>query len=169
MTATADPADVPPKKPSKKTSKLPLILGLVLAIAGGAGGFLAVRMGLLGVGGAVADTHAAEEAEPPPAPLQPMAFVAIDPLIINLPRASGREFLRFTTQLEVAPEHVAEVETLRPRIVDVMNGYLRAVEPADFEDQMILAQLRSQLLRRIQVVAGEGRVRDLLIIEFVLN
>ena len=82
---------------------------------------------------------------------------------------TGREFLRFTAQLEVVPDHLAEVESLRPRIVDVMNGYLRAVEPADFEDQMILSRLRSQLLRRIQIVTGEGRVRDLLIIEFVLN
>lgn len=166
MTATADPADVPPKK----KSKLPLILGVILALAGGAGGFLAVQMGLIGGNGTESeggqDTHAET---PAPVPLQPMAFVAIDPLVVNLPRATGREFLRFTAQLEVVPDHLAEVESLRPRIVDVMNGYLRAVEPADFEDQMILSRLRSQLLRRIQIVTGEGRVRDLLIIEFVLN
>jgi flagellar FliL protein len=32
-----------------------------------------------------------------------------------------------------------------------------------------MARLRAQMLRRIQVVTGEGRVRDLLITEFVLN
>jgi len=32
-----------------------------------------------------------------------------------------------------------------------------------------LLRLRSQMLRRVQVVTGEGRVRDLLIMEFVLN
>jgi flagellar FliL protein len=29
--------------------------------------------------------------------------------------------------------------------------------------------MRAQLLRRIQIVTGEGRVRDLLVTEFVLN
>lgn len=163
MTDVADPAVLPPKK----KSKLPLILGVVLMLAGGAGGFFAVSSGLLG--GHAEDAESAEEEAPLVAPLSPMAFVPLDPLIVNMPRSTGRQFLRFTAQLEVAPEHVAEVEAIRPRIVDVMNGYLRAVEPADFEDQMILGTLRSQLLRRIQVVAGEGRVRDLLIIEFVLN
>ena len=58
---------------------------------------------------------------------------------------------------------------LRPRILDVLNGYLRAVEVAELEDPSALVRLRAQMLRRIQVVAGEGRVNDLLISEFVLN
>ena len=37
-----------------KKSKLPLILGLVLALAGGGGGFAAVSSGLLPIGGAQA-------------------------------------------------------------------------------------------------------------------
>ena len=164
MTAVADPAEAPPKK----SSKLPLILGLVLAVVGGAGGFLAVRMGLL-AGGSHESADASHDDSVPLAPLGPMAYVAIEPLTINMPRSLGRQFLRFTVSLEVDPARVAEVETLKPRIVDVLNSYLRAIEPADFENQMILTELRAQLLRRIQVVTGEGRVRDLLIIEFVLN
>ena len=39
----------------------------------------------------------------------------------------------------------------------------------DIEDPAALARLRAQMLRRIQVVTGEGQVRDLLITEFVLN
>lgn len=160
MTAAADPTPAPVKR-----SKLPLILGLVLALAGGGGGFVAVQTGLLAGG---ADEEHAEEAQILP-PIAPVAYVAIDPLIVTLPRSSGRQYLRFVVQLEVAPEHLAEVEAIKPRIIDVMNGYLRAVAPADFEGQGVLEPLRAQLLRRIQVVTGEGRVRDLLIQEFLLN
>ncbi|MBC7156526.1 MAG: flagellar basal body protein FliL, partial [Rhodobacteraceae bacterium] len=32
-----------------------------------------------------------------------------------------------------------------------------------------LVRLRAQMLRRVQVVAGAGRVRDLLVNEFVVN
>jgi flagellar FliL protein len=56
-----------------------------------------------------------------------------------------------------------------PRIVDVMNSYLRAIDPAEFDDSAALVRMRVQLLRRIQIVTGDGRVRDLLVTEFVLN
>jgi len=164
MSVAADPAEVP----RKKSLKLPMMIGVALAILGGGGGFYLVRSGILG-SGAAQEPHAVEPDDHALPPLAALSYVAIDPLLVNLPRATGRQFLRFTAALEVPQDHAAEVESLRPRITDVMNGFLRAVEPADFEDQMILAELRSQLLRRIQVVTGEGRVNDLLIIEFVLN
>lgn len=164
MTATdADAADPPRKK-----GKLPLILGLVLALAGAGGGFFAVSSGMLGGGETAVDAPAeAPEADLPP--LAPAAFVALDPVVVNLPPDTGRRFLRFSAQIEVAPEHLAEVEGIRPRIADVLNTYLRAVALEDLESPAALTRLRAQMLRRVQVVAGEGRVRDLLVMEFVLD
>jgi flagellar FliL protein len=98
-----------------------------------------------------------------------LVFVPLDPLVISLPGNGGRVHLRFTAQLEVAPEYALEVEAVKPRIVDVLNSYLRAVRVAELEDPAILIKLRGQMLRRVQIVTGEGRVRDLLIMEFVLN
>jgi flagellar FliL protein len=69
----------------------------------------------------------------------------------------------------VAPEDAATVAALMPRVLDVLNTYLRAVQARDIEDPAALARLRAQMLRRIQVVTGDGQVRDLLITEFVLN
>ncbi|MFL9503735.1 flagellar basal body-associated FliL family protein [Rhodopseudomonas palustris] len=40
---------------------------------------------------------------------------------------------------------------------------------AEIEDPSAMARLRAQMLRRVQIVTGEGRVRDLLITEFVLD
>ena len=151
----------------KKGGKLPLILGLVLALVGGGGGFMAVQMGLLG--GGAEDAHGEEMAKAVPDPLAPVAFVPLDPVVISLPGSGSRAHLRISAQLEVPPEQQAEVESIKPRIVDVLNGYLRAVDLADLEDPAALMRLRAQMLRRIQVVAGEGRVNDLLIMEFVLN
>lgn len=168
MAAAADPAASPPRK----GSKLPLLLGLVLAVAGGAGGFFAVQAGLLGGGGA-GDSAAQAEAgsdggqgggqgEAPAA-----AFVELPPLTVNI--AGGERFLRFVGQVEVDPARLEEVTALTPRIVDVLNGYLRAVEPRDLESSAALMSIRSQLLRRVQVVAGGEAVRDLLVMEFVVN
>ncbi len=160
----ADEEEVEDEGPKKK-SKMPLIIGLVLALAGGGGGFYAVQSGML-FGGheeAAADSHV--EAEPMP----DVVFVPVDPLIINLGGRSRNQFLRFRASLEVGGAYEAEVTALLPRVLDILNGYLRAVDIKDLEDPSALIRLRAQMLRRIQTVTGEGQVKDLLIMEFVLN
>jgi flagellar FliL protein len=151
----------------KKSSKMPLIIGLVLALVGGGGGFFAVQSGLI-LGG---DAPAEEEDEPQAkvGPLPSISFVEIEPLVITLGRTANSQFLRFRAQLEVVEGYEADVTTLLPRVVDVLNSYLRAVEVAQLEDPAALIRLRAQMLRRVQIVTGEGRVRDLLVTEFVLN
>ena len=166
MTAEADLAEDAPSK----SSKLPLILGLILALAGGAGGFVAVKLGFIGAGSAEADTSDTSEVDAGSIPdLGQASFVPLDPIVVNLPNHSDYDLLRFTAQLEVPPNYLGEVEAIRPRIVDVLNSYLRAIEIVDLADPAALVTLRSQMLRRVQVVAGTGRVTDLLIMEFVIN
>ncbi len=150
----------------KKASKMPLILGLILAILGGGGGFMAVQMGF--IGGAQLEAPAEKPAEPAE-DLPDLAFVPLDTLVINLPPNARAQHLLFTAQLEVDPTYSDEVKELTPRIVDVLNGYLRAVQLSELEDPTSLLRLRAQMLRRVQVVVGEGRVKDILIMEFVLN
>jgi len=104
-----------------------------------------------------------------PAALPAIAFVPVDPLVISLGPGARAKHLRFTAQIEVASGHQAEVTLLMPRILDVLNSYLRAVSYRDLEDPAALVRLRAQMLRRVQIVCGEGRVRDLLVTEFVLN
>lgn len=163
MAEAATAADISAEGASAKKSKLPLILGLVAALLLGAGGFYATWSGLLGGG----DVEPAEAETA--GPLPEIAFVPVEPIIISLGPAARAKHLRFTAQLEVNRGTEADVALLLPRILDVINGYLRAVEVARLEDPASLVVLRAQMLRRIQLVTGQGRVRDLLITEFVLN
>ena len=150
----------------KKGSKLPLILGLVLAILGAGGGFYATSSGLL----LSSESTVSEQPEAPkPLGTKDVAFVPMDPIAISLPASSPYRQLRFRGELEVDYQYRSDVETTLPRVVDVLNTYLRAVEVEDLEAPASLTRLRSQMLRRVQVVAGPGRVNDLLIMEFVLN
>ncbi|MBL9050360.1 MAG: flagellar basal body-associated FliL family protein [Tabrizicola sp.] len=160
-TAEATVEDVP-----KKRSKKPLLIGLVLALLLGGGGFYATFSGMILGGGS--EDHATEE-DKVPGPLTGIAFVPLETIVVSLGADSGSEHLRFTAQLEVADTAEADVTLLAPRILDVLNSYLRAIDTASIEDPQAMARLRAQMLRRIQIVTGEGRVRDLLITEFVLN
>lgn len=159
MAEAETPQDAAPPKKSKK----PLLIGLVLMLLLGGGGFYATWSGLI-LGGheEPAEAHGPEA-------LPDIAFVPIEPLTISLGPAADNRHLRFTAQIEVEGAHKEEVTLLLPRVVDVMNSYLRALDLAVLEDPAALVKMRAQMLRRIQIVSGEGRVRDLLITEFVLN
>lgn len=152
--------------PAKK-SKLPLIIGAVLACAGAGGGFFAASSGL--ILGSDAAPEMAEEEPILVEPLNGIAFIELDPLVINLRQSSRTAHLRFVAHLEVNQQAESDVTLLLPRILDVLNNYLRAVDLEELEQPGSLIRLRSQMLRRIQIVAGEERVRDLLISEFVVN
>lgn len=169
-------ADAPASPAPARRARLPLVLGLVLALAGGAGGFLAVRAGWIGGAGHgagdshAADSHAASGSDGHGANASPeAAFVPLPPIVVNLPGAGPDRFLRFSAQVETAPADAEAVTALVPRIVDVLNGYLRAVSPEELAAPDALLRLRSQMLRRVQVVVGGTRARDLLVMEFVLN
>jgi len=191
--AVADPQEIP-----AKSGKKPLILGLVLALTGGGGGFYAASSGLIPFGRAAGEIgyvssdsqkggHGAESGNSnddvntqgdqvatgfhgePPMPHGKTVFVPVDPITISLHDSQAARHLRFRAQLEVNADFKNEVRAVLPRVTDVMNSYLRAIELKDLTGPMTLVRLRAQMLRRVQVVTGKGRVRDLLIMEFVLN
>ena len=159
MTDLADPTPTP-----RKGLRLPILTGLVLSIVGAGAGFLEVRAGT--ISGLLSGGHGDAEEH---APLGPVAFVPLDPIIVNLPDSFEERHLSMRASLEVVPGTTEEVTLLLPRVTDILNTYLRALQPSDFADPAMLDRLRSQMLHRIKLVTGEGRVRDLLIAEFVLN
>jgi flagellar FliL protein len=160
----SEPDSVETEDPMKK-SKLPLIIGLLLGLVGAGGGFFAVSSGLIMASESEGHDDKADHQEGMP----DVAFIPIDPLVISLRAPSQSRHLRFRAQLEVPAQFQAETEKLLPRVVDVLNSYLRALDTADFEEPAALMRLRAQMLRRVQVVVGQGRVNDLLVMEFVLN
>jgi flagellar protein FliL len=181
MAEAAQPVDTKTRK-----SRQPLILGLLLALAGGGGGFFAMYSGaldsLLGgrteqpeAGGHAAANEGGHGASDAPAAAHvamtpaEIGFVALDPITINLGPPAQARHLRFSSQLEVPTANAAEVRRLMPRIMDVLNIYLRALDPHELEEPAALLRLRGQMLRRIQIVTGPGMVNDLLVMEFVFN
>lgn len=183
MSAEADPEEE--SAPKKKGMLVPLVAGLVLALVGGGGGFWAVTSGPLasmfggiedmteasedGYGDSGSSDSYASEGDGYGGGYVDVAFVPLERVTISLAPDSSARHLIFAAQLEVAPEYSAEVTALTPRILDVLNSYLRVVGVDELSAPTSLARLRAQMLHRIQIVTGDGRVRDLLITEFVVN
>lgn len=161
MTNAPDtPADAT-NAPQKKLKKLPLIIGLLSAFGLGGAGFFATYTGL------ILDRPESLGRASPVA--TDFTFIPIENLSISLPAASGARVLRFSGQIEIAQSSEREMLQLHPRFVDLINTYLRAVEPADLEEPAVIFRVRAQILRRLQTIAGDGHVRDFLITEFVLS
>jgi flagellar FliL protein len=132
---------------------MPLLVGIVLAVLAGGGGFWAVTSGPLAPATAPPMEDAAEPETEDVAPVD-VVFVSLEPIVITLgPEVAGRH-LMFTAYLEVSPNHEAEVTRLLPRVLDVLNGYLRVIDLSELSDPTSLAVLRAQMLRRIQTVTG---------------
>ncbi len=156
----------------KKGLLAPLLIGVILAASGGGGGFWAVTSGPLAsdISGVQEhgeeDTHGHEETSSDPVDV---AFIELETMVIPLGAESSGRNLIFGASLEVQPEHQEEVTLLTPRVLDVLNSYLRVISISELSEPTSLARLRAQMLRRIQVVTGSGRVRDLLVTQFVVN
>lgn len=150
----------------KKGSKKPFLIGLILAVLAGGSGFYASWSGMILAG---SDQEYVSDVPKGPDALPDVAFVPVDPLIIGIQSESGSAHLRFRANLEVPKKYQEDVELILPRVVDVLNGYLRAVDTRDIENPAALSRLRAQMLRRVEIVTGKDRVNDLLVMEFVIN
>lgn len=149
-----------------------LLIGAILALVLGGAGFGAVYAGLLdplALTGGVSSKPAAGYGAGHGADAAEGIFLPLDPITVSLAPGQGPRHLRLTATIETAPGLLAAVETFKPRVLDVLIGYLRAVDTADLEDPAAMPRLRAQMLRRVQLVAGGDDVRDILITEFILN
>lgn len=138
-----------------------LVVGLPVVALLGAGGFY-IGYSMSGLPWQSAGTAAGTV-------LPEATFVPLAPVIINLgPSGSGRH-LRLAAEIEVVPAARTAVARLEPRIRDVVNGYLRALDLEQIEAAGALVRIRQHLLRRIRMITDPEQVKDLLITEFVVN
>jgi len=180
--------------PKKKGGSAMLLISIVVALLLGGGAGAAIFFGVVPIGGGEKSDHGESHGGSGAAATDDhggskkgrgakgasktsyhvdhagdVAFVTLDPLIISLgPEASARH-LKLTISLETSTDATEGVEVMTPRILDVLNTYLRAVEVRDLEDPSAMARLRAQMTRRVQMVTPPESVRDVLILEFVLN
>ena len=161
MTDSAEPsAAAPPPKRSRA-----LAVALVATVLLGGGSFAGIYTGLLPMPDELIGGDAAEAA----VPAVQAAFVPLDEMVITLGPDAAARHLKVRLVIEVEPGAEEVVGAISPRVMDVMNTFLRAVDEGDFEQPRRMMRLRAQMLRRVRMVAPAGTVRDVLVQEFVLN
>ncbi len=151
-----------------KSSKKLLILSAIAALVLGGGAFAVTYLGVF-QGGADEDVATVDDPYSASHSTDSIAFVPMEQFVVSLRRDAENRHLMFTAQLEVYSDQKDAVIYLMPRIRDVLNTYLSAVEASYIERPAGLMYLRGQMLRRAQIVTGSDMIRDLLVTEFVFN
>ncbi|MFY9288624.1 MAG: flagellar basal body-associated FliL family protein [Alphaproteobacteria bacterium] len=156
----------------KKLSKKMIIIMaasavLVLAAGGGAAFFL---MGKGGEEGAKAEAHGeagGEHGEPG----KHAVYFPLGDLLVNL-SGEGKHpnFLKVKISLELADEKdLPLMESIKPRIVDNFQVYLRELRIEDLRGSAGMYRLREELLMRVTEAAQPVRVRDVLFQEMLVQ
>jgi flagellar FliL protein len=184
--AAAAGAEPAPKGGGKK--KLLLILLPVLLLGLGAGlWFSGILPGLLGMGEAAAEDHAAPAAHaaapgsggghgapgaaPPPVPRSPPTFIDLPEIVANL-NAPGRRtsFVRLRAKLEISrAEDASAVQAAMPRLQDLFQTYLREVRPEELRGSAGTHRLREELISRANLAAAPARITDVLFVEMLVQ
>jgi flagellar FliL protein len=158
------------KKSGRKGGKA-LLLGLAALLllgGGGAGAYLLVP--------GVSDNmrkfmpgQAAVPAASAAAPLARPVFVELPEMTVTLPNGGRPRQLRLKLAVEVAADPAQPTPDIgNPRVYDSLVLYLRTLRDGELEGALAMDRLRGDLLRRLDLLLGEGRVRDVLVTGFVV-
>jgi flagellar FliL protein len=169
MSATI--TDVSAKKPKKKGRLL--LFGLAALLLMGGGGAAAWVL-VPGVQDAVRKivTGAAAEDETAEAPANPALrpiFVELPEMTLTLPNGGRPRQLRLKLAMEVNGDPAQpQPELMTPRVYDSLILYLRTLRDGELDGALAMDRLRGDLHRRLDLLLGGGRVRDVLITGFVV-
>ncbi len=146
-----------------KKSKLPLIIGAVVVLAGGGGAAFMFM------------SPKPAEAEAAPGPALPTdklgKLMPLESFIVNLNEAKSTRYLKITFSVELADESVQEVVDERlPLIRDRVLTYLSGLSVDDVRGEAPKETVRETLIMRVnEALNMDGGVRSVLFTDFVVQ
>lgn len=138
--------------------KLILAAGVLVA---GLGGFAASYLGVVSPSALFSGGEHSEEALPG------VGFVDVPRIMV--PMAGRGRQLVLSIKIECAPEKVAQVQMLMPRISDSFTRFLSDIDPAAIDRRGVLEIIRAELRTRADMVLGSGVIDNVLITEFAIQ
>ena len=152
------------KKKAGKKKKMILIgaVAAVVALAGAGGGYFFMMK---------SKTDAEKTAEAAKAADGKPVYYSVGDMIVNL-SGEGKHphYLKVKISLELADEKdVSLIDTIKPRVVDNFQVYLRELRMEDLRGSAGMYRLREELLMRVTEAAQPVRVRDVLFQEMLVQ
>jgi flagellar basal body-associated protein FliL len=148
-----------------KTSKVVLILLVLNLGASGFGTFKAVTAKPAHAAAPAEKKHETNEKIEVTGPVVPL-----DPFVVNLDEPGQSRYLKVTFQLElVKPDAQALIEKNKQVIRDSILSHLSGLKLADTLGVAAKDKMRSELMKKLEEIVGEHKVRRMFIQEFVVQ
>jgi flagellar FliL protein len=163
-TADGKTAGAAAKVPGGRRLGGTMLLSAGVALALTVGGVAATQFlpKVMTLGSAAAQT--AQDAGKP-------VFVDVPEMSLTLPNDGQPKQLRIKLSLELGRAAAGQPspEQVMPRIYDSLLTYLRTAHEDELSGSLALDRLRGDLMRRLDLVLGDGTVRDVLITSLVVG
>lgn len=91
------------------------------------------------------------------------AFVELPEVIVNLHPESRSRHLKIAVTVAVPPEQRDRLARQEPQLMNAMQAFLRGLDDTDLQGSAGLFRLRDELRRRLQLVAADVTVTDVLL------
>lgn len=100
-----------------------------------------------------------------------VTFYTLPDMVMNIQSADNRPtFLKLKVTLEMHDAEVAShLQSEMPRLQDMFTSFVRELRPEDLSGSAGTYQLRTEILRRINLVAAPGKVDAVLIEEMLVQ
>ncbi len=96
--------------------------------------------------------------------------VELEPFVVNLADPLGRRYLRTRLQVEVVDRGTArDVERFMPRVRDSIILLLSSKAYSDLDSMEKKIQLRNEIVERLNLFIGQGKVLNVYFSEFVVQ
>ncbi|MEO8550169.1 MAG: flagellar basal body-associated FliL family protein [Kofleriaceae bacterium] len=166
----SDSAEEAPAQPAadkpKKAGTSPIVMAL-LVLNLGASGFGAYKIMTQPAAAAVAATEHKEE-KPTKEITGPV--VPLEPFVVNLDEPGTARYLKMTVQLELVNAHDGEViEKSKQVIRDEVLSYLSGLHVKDTLGATAKDTIREALMKRLDGVVGEHKIRRMFFQEFMVQ
>lgn len=100
-----------------------------------------------------------------------VVFYTLPDMVVNIQSADGRPtFLKLKLTLEMHDHDLAtQLQGQSPRMQDMFQGFLRELRPEDLAGSAGSYQLRTEILRRVNLIAAPAKVDAVLIEEMLVQ
>ncbi|MFN0249722.1 MAG: flagellar basal body-associated protein FliL [Kofleriaceae bacterium] len=157
------PAAAPPT--GAKTSKVVLILLVLNLGASGFGTFKAITAKPAHAAAPAEKKHETNEKIEVTGPV-----IALDPFVVNLDEPGQSRYLKVTFQLELVKADAEVVIEKNKQVVrDSILSYLSGLKLADTLGVAAKDKMRTDVMKRLEEIVGDHKVRRMFIQEFVVQ
>ena len=100
-----------------------------------------------------------------------VVFYTLPDIVVNMQTADGKpSYLKLKLTLELPGQDTVDViEPNRPRLQDMFQNFLRELRPEDLAGSQGSYQLRTEILRRVNLVIAPAKINSVLIEEMLIT